>query len=449
MTTSRPTWRFPSSFWIANSVELFERAAWYGMFIALRLYLTRVAGFGDVGAGWVAAVFAALVYLLPFFTGAVADRLGFRRSLILAFSLLAVGYAALGVVSARPAVMLALLCIASGAGFVKPVITGNVTKSSDETNRARAFSLFYMIVNIGSFLGKTIAAPVRIHWGVQNVMFYSAGSAVLGLLLVLAMFRPAEGGTAQPRSVGETFAGMWTVVRNLRFTALILITAGFWAIQGQLYASMPDYVIRMAGESYKPEWYANVNPLVVVLGVVLITQLVRRWTPELSITLAMALIPLSSLAMSAGHLLHAPVHVLGLSLHPIAAMMVLGIAIQGLAECFLSPKYLEFASRQAPKGREALYLGYSNMNTFFAWLFGFVFGGYMLRAYCPDPTKMGDALKTAHQLWLDGKGPMPVQWAHAHYLWYAFALVGVTSFVLMLVFIAVTRTLDRRKAVAV
>ena len=61
---------------------------------------------------------------------------------------------------------------------------------------------------------------------------------------------------------------MWMAIRNLRFLALILITAGFWAIQGQLYASMPDYVLRMAGETYKPEWYANVNPLVVVLFVV-------------------------------------------------------------------------------------------------------------------------------------------------------------------------------------
>src|SRR6185295_6319921 len=108
---------------------------------------------------------------------------------------------------------------------------------------------------------------------------------------------------------------------NLRFTALILITAGFWAIQGQLYASMPDYVIRMAGETYKPEWYANVNPLVVVLGVVLITQLVRSWKPEQSITVAMTLIPLSALAMSMSHRFHENLNIAGLSVHPITAMM--------------------------------------------------------------------------------------------------------------------------------
>ena len=48
---------------------------------------------------------------------------------------------------------------------------------------------------------------------------------------------------------GAIGRGMAQALGNLRFTSLIIITAGFWAIQGQLYASMPDYVIRMAGET--------------------------------------------------------------------------------------------------------------------------------------------------------------------------------------------------------
>src|SRR5262249_62317498 len=108
---------------------------------------------------------------------------------------------------------------------------------------------------------------------------------------------------------------------NVRFTALILITAGFWAIQGQLYASMPDYVIRMAGETYKPEWYANVNPLIVVLNVVWVTQLVRAWAPATSIHVAMVLIPLSSLVMATSHLFVGNRMVVAAPVHPIAPML--------------------------------------------------------------------------------------------------------------------------------
>jgi dipeptide/tripeptide permease len=425
---------------------LCERAAYYGTFIALRTYLLRVVGLGDVAAGYLAGAFSALIYLFPFFTGAASDRIGFRNSLVLAFALLAAGYGALGAVHSLAPVLVGLLLIAVGGAFVKPVISGTAAKYSSEVNRARAFSIFYMVVNIGSFTGKTIVAPIRIDLGVNNVPFFSSAAAAVGLVLVLLFYRPRENAEARPRDLRETLRGMWGALTRLRFLALILITAGFWAIQGQLYASMPDYVLRMAGERYKPEWYANVNPLIVVLCVVWVTQLVRRWKPELSILVAMTLIPLSSLAMAASHLFHGSVHVLGLSLHPITATMIVGIAVQGFAECFLSPKYLEFASRQAPAGREGLYLGYAHLNTFFAWLFGFVFAGYLLSAFCPDPKTLPRPAQAQHALWLAGQAPMPAAYAHAHYLWYAFAGVGALSLAAMLVFIVVTRALDARRA---
>ena len=448
MAAEKVSWNFPRAFWFANASELCERAAYYGTFIALRTYLLRVVGLDDVQAGFVAGLFGALIYLFPFFSGALADRLGFRGSLMLAFALLALGYGSLGRFHAFWPVMGALLLIVIGGSFVKPVITATASRSSNEASRARAFSIFYMMVNVGSFTGKTIVAPIRIQMGVGNVPYFSAVAALVGLAIVALTYFPGEASGERPRSIAETLRGMATAMGNLRFTALILITAGFWAIQGQLYASMPDYVIRMAGETYKPEWYANVNPLVVVLCVVGVTQLVRTWAPAASIMVAMILIPLSSLAMATSHLFRGPVHVLGAAIHPITLMMVIGIAIQGFAECFLSPKYLEFASRQAPAGREGLYLGYAHMNTFFAWLFGFVFAGYLLKAFCPDPSRLSPALQAQHAAWLAGQAPMPGVYAHAHYLWYAFAGVGALSLLAMAVFVRVTRSIDARQAKA-
>ncbi len=448
VTAGKASWSFPKTFWFANASELCERAAYYGTFIALRTYLLRVVGLDDVQAGFVAGLFGALIYLFPFFTGALADRMGFRNSLLLAFGLLAAGYGSLGKFHAFWPVLGALLLIVIGGAFVKPVITGTASKSSNETNRARAFSIFYMIVNIGSFTGKTIVAPIRIQMGVENVPYFSAIAALVGFAVILFTFFPRENDRERPHSISETLRGMLTVMSNARFTALILITAGFWAIQGQLYASMPDYVIRMAGETYKPEWYANVNPLVVVLNVVWVTQFVRAWAPAVAITVAMVLIPLSSLAMATSHLFAGNVNLLGASVHPITLMMVIGIAIQGFAECFLSPKYLEFASKQAPPGREGLYLGYAHMNTFFAWLFGFIFAGYLLKAFCPEPSSLPAAVQAQHTAWLAGQAAMPAAYAHAYYLWYAFAGVGVVSLVAMIVFTAVTRAADARRAKA-
>ena len=446
MSQGQLTWRFPRMFWTGNAAELCERAAYYGTFIALRTYLIRVVGLSDIEAGIVSGYFAGWIYLVPFFTGALADRIGFRPSLIIAFALLTVGYGSLGIFTTLGPVLMGLTVIILGGAIVKPVISATVSKSSNETNRARAFSIFYMVVNIGSFTGKTIVAPIRIQMGVENVPFFSAGASLVALAVVALLYFPdKDTTTGKAASVRETLQGMWLAMSNLRFLALILITAGFWAIQGQLYFAMPEYVLRMAGETYKPEWYANINPLVVVIFVVMITHLIRKWKPQNAILIAMLLIPLSALAMASSAWFDGTVTIFGIGMHPITLMMVIGISIQGIAECFLSPKWLEFASLQAPPGKEGTFLGFAHMNTFFAWIFGSVLSGFLLTRFCPEPGTLDASTRAAHTAALAGEGPMPEVYSQAHYLWYAYALVGLTSLILLLVYIGVTRRLDQKK----
>ncbi len=444
----KPTWRFPKTFWVANLIELFERAAYYGTFITLVVYLTRVVGYSDIEAGVVGSAFACLIYLFPFFTGAAADRMGFRHALMLAFFLLAVGYAGLGLFPDKGTVLASLGCIVIGGAFVKPIITGTVAKSSDATNRARAYSLFYMMVNIGAFGGKTVARPVRVHLGIENVPLYSAGAAVLALLVVAFFYWPKENGDERPTSARETLRGMLVALSNFRFLALILITAGFWFIQGQLYASMPKYVLRMIGDHASPEWYANVNPFVVVLFVVPITQLVRRMSPATSIGIALALIPLSSLTMAASSFFGHDISLFGTVVPTITVLMVVGISIQGLAECFLSPRYLEFASKQAPPGQEGLYLGYAHLNTFFAWGAAFVAGGFLLDRLCPDPNSLSPAVRSQYDAYMAGNGPVPEAYAHANQMWYWVAAVGIAAFVALLIYIWITNRIDAKTAAA-
>jgi dipeptide/tripeptide permease len=162
----------------------------------------------------------------------------------------------------------------------------------------------------------------------------------------------------------------------------------------------------------------------------------------------MALIPLSSLAMASSAAFHGNFHFFGMSIHPITLMMVIGISIQGIAECFLSPKWLEFASKQAPKGKEGVFLGFAHMNTFFAWLFGFILSGFLLAKYCPEPTTLPQAVQNQHALALAGQGSMPEIYAHAHYLWYAYTMVGLISLVALLIFVFVTNRIDAKRAAA-
>ena len=83
---------FTKAFWVSNTVELFERMAYYAVFIVLTIYLSSILGFNDLEASMISGLFSGGLYLLPIFTGAYADKIGFRKSMIVAFSLLSVGY---------------------------------------------------------------------------------------------------------------------------------------------------------------------------------------------------------------------------------------------------------------------------------------------------------------------------------------------------------------------
>lgn len=92
-----------------------------------------------------------------------------------------------------------------------------------------------------------------------------------------------------------------------------------------------------------------------------------------------------------------------LGMHPVAFMMVVGIVFQGLAETFISPRFLEYFSLQAPKGEEGLYLGFSHLHSFLSSIFGFGLSGFLLSKYCPEPT-----LFASHEEWLGGKRERPL-----------------------------------------
>jgi dipeptide/tripeptide permease len=431
-------WKFPRAFWTSNIVELFERSAYYAVFIAITLYLTRVVGYNDIWAAWIGGIFSAGLYFLPTFTGAYADKIGFRKAIILAFTLLSIGYFTLGALPYKQTVLPALVILMFGGSFIKSIITGTVAKTTTEVNRARGYSIFYGMVNVGSFLGKTFAYPLRIEWGLESINFYSACMTFIALVVVALFYKNVDI-HGEGKSIKEVWDGFLRILKNFRLLALILIVSGFWIIQYQLYATMPKYVLRTVGEHASPEWIANVNPFVVMTTVVFITHLMRKVKAITSMTVGMFLMPFSALMMASSYILESftgqQVSIFGLfTAHPITVMMIVGIVFQGLAECFISPRYLEFFSIQAPKGEEGLYLGFSHLHSFFSSILGFGLSGYLLTAYAPDPISLSpDQLRTAYD--------------HAYYIWFYFSAIGLIAAIALIVYNKVTTWLDKKKIV--
>jgi Na+/melibiose symporter-like transporter len=179
--------------------------------------------------------------------------------------------------------------------------------------------------------------------------------------------------------------------------------------------------------------YANVNPLIVFVLVNFITSFMKKRTAITSMTIGMLIIPLSALVMAGGTLVGTD-YIMGL--HPVAFMMIVGIAMQAVAECFISPRFLEYFSLQSPKGEEGLYLGFSHLHSFFSYLFAFGLSGFLLEKYLPDPRGFAspEAYAAATQ--------------NAHYIWFVFVGIGLVSAVALLIYGYVTRKMDQKKVAA-
>ena len=180
---------YSRAFWVSNTVELFERMAYYAVFIVITLYLSNTLGFSDIEASLISGLFSGGLYLLPLFTGAYADKIGFRSSLIIAFSLLSIGYLGLALLPTflestglveygdvtvfnglpqsqlRWIIVPVMIVIMIGGSFIKSTISASVAKETTTETRAKGYSIFYMMVNFGDFVGKTFIDPLLNSFG--------------------------------------------------------------------------------------------------------------------------------------------------------------------------------------------------------------------------------------------------------------------------------------------
>src|SRR5210317_1806032 len=185
---------YNKGFWVASIMELFERWAWYGLFAVLALYLTGSTdegglGFSHTEKGLIMGIVTAILYLLPLFTGVIADKIGYKLSLIIAYILLISGYYVMGQVESYPMVFIVFLWVAVGAAMFKPVASAIITKNTDESNSTLGFGIFYMMVNIGGFIGPAFSSTLRTQYGWKIVFLQAAIVIAINLVILLFFFK--------------------------------------------------------------------------------------------------------------------------------------------------------------------------------------------------------------------------------------------------------------------
>lgn len=177
----------PRGLYILFFTEMWERFSYYGMRALLVPYMVSAAfGYQPKEASGVYKWYTSLVYLAPLAGGLVADRfLGLRNAVLIGAVLMAIGHFLMAFPS-HTLFFLALGFLIFGNGFFKPNISTMVGKmyTPDDERRDRAFTIFYMGINIGAFLSSIVCPLLQEKVGFH----YGFGAAGIGMLVGLLVF---------------------------------------------------------------------------------------------------------------------------------------------------------------------------------------------------------------------------------------------------------------------
>jgi dipeptide/tripeptide permease len=370
---------FPVTFWAACIMELFERAAYYGMNSILAIYLTKKMSEGGLGfakesVGFLQACVYALTYIFPILGGALAERFGYRRMLVVAFSFMTAAYAALFTVDTYVLVFLLLLLMATGSGLFKPIISGTIARTTTQENSGFGFGVYYWSINLGALLAPLVvtglaSAEVPTRW------IFAASAAYVGLMfLPVALMYREPPRPESTKGLREFVSGMFLVLRDSRFMLMIFIYSTFWILYFQNFGTVLWYLreyidktpvteamnlgldctvnlvaVSLMGRSpvrvvFGPELVTSINAGTIVLLQFVVSRIVkdRAALPTMIVGIVFG---------AAGFLI--------LALTSSAWMFVLGIAVFSIGEMTCHPKYYSYIGIVAPQDKKAIYMGYA------------------------------------------------------------------------------------------
>jgi len=410
---------FSRSFWVANTLELFERFSYYASKAVLAVYLAEHIGFTRPEATFYASsVFNTLIYFLPALAGTFVDRYGFRRSLMACFSIFSVGYlmvglaglpeaqAMVGVIGAKPWSIIGLVVAAVGGSLIKPSIVGTCARTTTPDSKALGYSIYYSIVNIGGMLGPTLAVPIREHLGIAYVLVVaSCVSALLCAATFLFFSEPPRPADLPPtKTTAEVLAGMLRALVDVRFVVFLVIFSGFWLMFWHIFYALPFYVKDVLHFG-RFEWVEAIGPCTIVLLTVPTAALARRMKPIAAMTLGFAISTSGWFVMGA---------------IPTIQAAFAGVAIFALGEALQAPRYYQYVADLAPRDRVGTYMGIAFLPIALGTFGTGLLAGRLVEAY-------KDAAQPSH-------------------MWFVLGGIGVVTTILMVVYDRFLAPRDRAAA---
>ena len=365
---------FPRVFWVANFIEVLERFAYYGIYFGFGIYMAEL-GYSRDQLGIIQSLFLVISYGVPIFSGAIADRYGFKRVLLISYAAYLPTVFLLTMTESFSGIALTMLGIGFAAGIFKPLISATVRATTDSTNKTLGFGIFYAMVNVGGSFGPIVAGKLRaISW---EYSFYTSAGVIGLMALVTILFYKEPPREVSGQSVTEKIAEIGHVLSDGKFSLFIVLLGvffwwPFWAFFNlcALYVdSSVDTAALYRGMHAVVPWLANFLSRVeedgtrVILGetishtgyIIMILQVfVSRGVEKLD---AMRTFMIGLVIAALGFI------VLGYASVGSAGLVFLGIALFAVGEMIASPRIQEYVTWLAPKEKAGLYMGANFLGT--------------------------------------------------------------------------------------
>jgi dipeptide/tripeptide permease len=376
---------FQHSFWVANGMELFERLAYYGQATILSVFLRDHLKFDEVQAGQLSSIFGGLIYFLPIFAGALADKFGFKKAFSFAFFVLAIGYFLIGStgmsafsswyddMSLFPVLSIILIFTAIGGSFIKPSVLGTVALTTTHETKSLGYAIYYWLVNIGAAIGPLIAYFVRDSFGIEFVYLVSAVSCGLMFITTLALFKEPEAKVSEKRDDIVTVAkNLVTVVKNVKFMFFLMLFALYWIVFWEFFIVIPFYISDYISPDAPIELILSVGAWTIILLQIPINRFTKNIPTPTAIMIGFVFAGLSWFLLYFSQIAGITVGI---------GLIIATIFIFSVGEQTQAPRFYEYLADLAPKGQAALFQGFAFLPIAIAWLVGGTFGGWLYQSY--------------------------------------------------------------------
>ncbi|MBT8379326.1 MAG: MFS transporter [Ignavibacteria bacterium] len=379
---------FPRVFWVANTIEVLERFAYYGIYMGFGIYLQQL-GFSKGDLGVIQSIFLALSYLIPLFSGTFADRYGFKKVLIVSYLAYLPSILLLIFTKSFSGIAITMLSIGFAAGIFKPLISGTVRVTTDKTNKTLGFGIFYAMVNVGASFGPIIMGKLRaISW---DYVFITAAVAVGVMFIITLIFYKEPPREFEGVTLKKKFKDMGEVLSDIKFLIFIILLGvffwmPFWAFFNILAVYINDYmntaalyqgvqsivgsgIASIISSNESGVWRINAEAISHTGYIIIIFQLFISRIFEKRSAIPSFLFGLFIAAL--GFI------VLGLSVTTVNGLVFLGIFLFAIGEMISSPRIQEYITWIAPKEKAGLYMGTNFLATFIGATLSGVYTGIM------------------------------------------------------------------------